>query len=39
MESSGFCCSDRPQSKNERKRKNRQVLGPCQKTKKAVEHE
>ena len=26
-------------SKNERKRKDRQILGPCQRTEKTVEHE
>ena len=33
----GFCCSSSPQSENQRKRKKRQVLGPCQITEKVVE--
>ena len=36
---SGLCYSSRPQSENERKRKERQVHGPCQRTKETVEHE
>ena len=34
-----FCHSSRPYSENKRKRKERQVLGPCQKVEKVVEHE
>ena len=34
-----FCCSDRPVSEKERKQKDRRIYGPCQKTKKLVEHE
>ena len=33
----GLCCPGRPQSKDKKKRKERQVLGPCQRTRKAVE--
>ena len=37
---SGSCRSGEPQSAKKRKRKDRQILGPCQKTKnKAVEPE
>ena len=37
--SNGFCRSGSPQIENKRKRKERQILGPCQRTKKTVEHE
>ena len=37
--SSGFCRSRRPQSENQRIQKERQVLGPCLRVKKAMEHE
>ena len=33
MQSSGFCCSGKPQSENKRKRKDRQIQGPCLRTK------
>ena len=36
--SSGFCHSWRPQSENKRKQKDRQILEPCQRIKKAVKH-
>ena len=26
----GFCCSSKPQSENERKQKDRQIVGSCQ---------
>ena len=39
MLSYGFCRSGGSLSKNERKRKDRQILGPCQRTKKIVEHD
>ena len=35
---SGLCRLGEPQSENQRKQKERQVLGPCQRTEKAVEH-
>ena len=35
----GFRRPSGPQIKNQRKRKERQVLGPCERTKKALEHE
>ena len=34
-----FCCSGRSQSENERKGKDRQIIGPCQRIEKPVEHE
>ena len=34
MPNSQFCGSCRPQLENKRKRKERKVLGPCQRTKK-----
>ena len=34
-----FCSSGRLQSENKRKQKNTQLLGPCQRTEKAVEQE
>ena len=34
-----FCCSGGPPSKNKRKWKDRQILGPCQRTEIAVEPE
>ena len=34
----GFCRPSRPQSENQRKRKERQIPGPCLRTKKAEEH-
>ena len=36
---SKLCHSSRPQCENQRKRKERQVLRPCQRTKKVIEHE
>ena len=36
--SRGFCHSGRPQSRNKRKQKDGQILGPCQRTKKAVKY-
>ena len=36
---SGFCCPSRQQSENQRRWKERLVLRPCQRTKKAVKHE
>ena len=39
LSSSKFCCFVRPQSKNKRKQKDRQILGPCLRTKKIMEHE
>ena len=36
---SELCHHNGPQSGNQRKQKQRQVLGPCQRTKKSVEHE
>ena len=33
--SSGLCCPGGPQSENERKRKDQQILGPCQTAKKS----
>ena len=35
----GLCRPVGPQRENQRKRKMRQVLTPCQRTKKAMEHE
>ena len=35
---SEFCHPGRPQNENQRKQKERQVLGPCHRTKKAMEH-
>ena len=37
VSSSEICHSSGLQSKNKRKRKDRQILGPCQRTKKTVE--
>ena len=37
--SRGFCCSGRPQSESERRRRNRRVLRLCQRTERAIEHE
>ena len=37
--SCGFCRSGRRQSGNKRKRKDWKILGSCQRTKKALEHE
>ena len=34
-----FCRSNRPQSENEKKRKDKQIFGLCKRTKKAVEYE
>ena len=34
----GFCRSSGPQSKNQRKRTKRQILRPCQRTEKGIEH-
>ena len=36
---SWFCRSSEPQSETERKRKDWQILGPCQRTKNVVERE
>ena len=38
LQYSGFCTPSGPQRKNQRKQKDK-VLRPCQRTKKAVEHE
>ena len=35
---SGLCCYGGRQYESQRKRKERKVLGPCQRTQKAVEH-
>ena len=35
---SGFCSSSKPPIENERKQKDRQLLGSCQRADKAVEH-
>ena len=35
---SGFCCPSESQSINKRKRNDRQILGPRQRPKKAVDH-
>ena len=34
-----FAYLGRPQSENQRKQKERQVFGPCERTKKPMEHE
>ena len=39
LSSSEFCLSSRSLSENERKQKDKQILGCCQWTEKAVEHE
>ena len=39
LPSSGFWHFGRPQSENKRKLKDRQIVGSCQRTKKAAEHE
>ena len=39
MAFNGFCCSNEPLSENKRKRKDRQILGSCQRAEKVVEHE
>ena len=39
MLSGGVGCSGQQQNENKTKQKNRQILGPCLRTKKAVEHE
>ena len=39
MSSCGFCCSGGPHSENKRKRKDRKILEPCQRTEKKQEHE
>ena len=36
---SGLCRSDGPQSENQNKQKETQVLGPCQGTIKAMKHD
>ena len=35
LKSSGFCHSSWPLGENKRKQKDRQILGPCQRTKKS----
>ena len=36
---SGFCRLGGPQNENKRKRKDKQIIGTCQKTEKAIEDE
>ena len=38
LPSSVICCSSGLESANQRKRNERQILGPCQRTKKNGEH-
>ena len=38
MLSNKFCCSNGPQSENERKQNDKQILGSCQRAEKSVEH-